>query len=232
MELLHHDLQLLKGQGALTDGWSKMDCRRAEDLLDTGIIYGFSKRDETRGTARFLHFLKQFKDTTYSVTPVRRIDDSRLALMHDLYEWTSAWRASTALEYKAKKAARVPGVPALTRQGLPRQTIEGMHRTLSGIIQITEFVLTTFPDSFVCFKRFRQNVVEHHFSHVRSLCGGGRNPTVAQYGAASARAHTRKGVKRILTKQGIRTNPFDRHLKKGSYPETQTVHDESGSLLQ
>jgi hypothetical protein len=89
--------QKIKREHVYLDGWSKMDCRRAEDLTDKALIHHFSKADATRGTARYLYFLRQFMNVTYSTTPVRELSDKRLALMHDLYEWTASWRARTAV---------------------------------------------------------------------------------------------------------------------------------------
>ena len=91
--------------------------------------------------------------------------------------------------------------------GLPWQLFEGMQRTLLGTLKVSNFLLTKFPGALVHFHCFRQNLLENHFSMVRSGCGSHNAPSMATYGPISlsvAEAQMGKKTAGVVSKALLR----------------------------
>jgi len=113
------------------------------------------------------------------------IDAKELKELGEIMHWFELWRKSI------HAAGQFADLSAEDKKScfLPEECWFDLQSIVKGVTALSIFYLRKFQgSSIIVQRRLMQDIVEHHFAHLRQSCGGSAQPTVAQAHRGTATA--------------------------------------------
>mmetsp|Transcript_15878 Transcript_15878/g.20864 ORF Transcript_15878/g.20864 Transcript_15878/m.20864 type:complete len:1146 (+) Transcript_15878:1229-4666(+) len=140
-------------------------------------------------------------NTRYNYGNIESINSAELDDLDEFMTWYEAWYN----EIKTDAAYAHFDAEGKKNSFIPEECWFDFQSIAKGIIAMSHFYLTKFPNAKIIQRRLMQDIIEHHFAHIRSSGGGTQNPTIeaCQRGTATA------GVTRLFFFQNKKSNSGD-----------------------
>ena len=128
---------------------------------------------------RFFDIMNGRQDKGYG--NINAVDAKELGELGEIMAWFESWYEAVHSKYTF----------------LPEECWFDLQSIVKGVTAFSVFYLSKFEGSDIKIvqRRLMQDIVEHHFAHIRQSCGASNQPTQVQAHRATSTAGTLRGFK-------------------------------------